>query len=80
MFRACSLTVLPARDSEWIRQMESSEVTNKDPEKTSITSIGYTLHNPLYSEEEKILVSEGGYDLIEIVPDDLEEILDMPPP
>ena len=80
MFRACSLTVLPARDSEWIRQMDSSETTSADPEKTSITSIGYTLHNPLYSEEEKILVSEGGYDLIEIVPEDLEEILDMPPP
>jgi len=80
MFRACSLTVLPARDSEWIRQMDSSEATNADPEKTSITSIGYTLHNPLYSEDEKTLVSEGGYDLIEIVPEDLEETPDMPLP
>lgn len=80
MFRACALTTIPARDSEWVREMDETSSVNTEPERAAITAIGYQLNNPLYEDEEKVLVSEGGYDLIDIVPEGLDETPDMPTP
>ena len=75
MFRAAALTVVPARDTEWIRELGTTEATTEEPTKASIVSIGYELHNPLYkADEEKIVVSDGVYDLIDIIPEEDDEL------
>lgn len=77
MFRASALTVIPARDSEWVREMDEKESTMRDPERMSIAAVGYELHNPLYNDDEKVVVSDGVYDLIDIEPDDIDDPYEM---
>jgi len=81
MFRAAALTTIPSRDSEWIKSVKDETVSTGEPERVSEVSSGYYLHNPIYKEdEEKIVVSEGGYDLIEIIPEDIDDMPEMPLP
>ena len=80
IFRAAALTVIPMRDSEWMRSLKEEETDLGRPQATASGPKEMELHNPLFDDvEEDVCVSRGGYDLVVIAPE-LDEDHDLPLP
>ena len=80
IFRAAALTVIPMRDSEWMRSLREEETDLGEPVLRSKGPKVPDLHNPLFNnDDENIIVSCNGYDVVEITPE-LDEDHDLPLP
>ena len=80
IFRAAALTVIPMRDSEWMRSLKEEETDLSKPAFTAKGPQEMEFHNPIFQEDDdEGVVSDGTYDMVEILPE-LDEDHDLPVP
>ena len=60
MLRACALTEVVARDDEWVKESTASDFVTAKVSEHVVTSgtEDYSLHNPLFTDEEQLVLFE----------------------